>query len=317
LIEKEATPATPLGLTAFFQQVGKIIFPNDWDETEAASILKRRAHKKDEEALHAAQTRGLEVDEKLSEQLLGGTIKLAVDLESLGKLIPPEYKDQETQNAPLMRKYLDDCKRLNQPIDFRKSPEGSSSFTDDQHEVFDSVATLIGYPTRSYYEIRIARIKPDCIDWSVGDITIERDAIDANWDLLKCNKEDITPKELNNLRAWILNPDAALSLFTHHEAPASNAIRAPHVKHNWDRICGLIWRCLAVEKTCSDKVATQTQLANTVTDVLEREKLPVPSYSQLMEAAKHVLDQYARSDIKGPFPVKFSRGRRAAPARGL
>ncbi len=120
MIKKDVTSATRLALNAFFQQVGKIMFPNDWDETEAASLLKPRASKTADEKLRAAQKRGADVDEELCEQLLGGSIKIAVDLESLGKLIPPTYRDEKAKNVQLLKKYVDECKQLNQPIDYMK-----------------------------------------------------------------------------------------------------------------------------------------------------------------------------------------------------
>jgi hypothetical protein len=317
LINNEATAARRLRLNAFFQEVGKIMFPNDWDETEAASLLTPQASKTADEKLRAAQKRGAEVDEELCEQLLGGSIKIAVDLESLGKLIPPGYRDEQAQNAQLFKKYADECKLLNQlPTDYKKCPYVESIFTSDEHEVFDSLELLIGGQARNYYEIRIDRMELHCIDWSTGKISVERNVIDADLDSLKCNEKDIAPQELNNLTAWILNADAALSLFTPHETPSSNAKRTTRVKHDWNKICGLMWRCLAVEKPLSDEFALQTRLKDTVTDDLERNDLPVPSHSQLMVAANHVLDQYTRSDIVGPFQAKFSRSKSAKPEHG-
>jgi hypothetical protein len=311
LIKKDVTSATRLALNAFFQQVGKIMFPNDWDETEAASLLKPQASRAADEKVRAAQKRGADVDEELCEQLLGGSIKIAVDLESLGKLIPATYRDEKAQDAQLIKKYLDEGKPLNRPGDYMKIPSVTSIFTSDEHEVFDSLELLIGDQARNYYEIRIDRMELDRIDWSTGKISVERNAIDVDWDSLKFNEKDIAPQELNNLTAWILNPDAALSLFTPHETPSSNAKQTTRVKHDWNEICGLMWRCLAVEKPLSDEFALQTRLKNTVTDDLERNDLPVPSHSQLMVAANHVLDQYTRSDIVGPFRVKFGRGKSA------
>ena len=237
-------------------------------------------------------------------------------LESLANLIPPAYRDEKAQNAQLSKQYFDECKRLNQPIDYVKGPKFISIVDAGEYEVFDSLESLIGEEARNYYEIRIDRIDADCIDWSTGKINVERDAIDVNWDFVECSGKEIVPHELNNLGAWIVDPDAALSLFAPHEAPSSNAKHTTRLKHDWDKICGLMWRCLAFEKPRSDQRALQTRLVETVVDDLERHKLPVPAPSQLMAAAKHVLDQYATSDITGPFRVKFGRGKPAEPERG-
>ena len=311
MIKKEATAARRLRLNAFFQQVGEIMFPSDWDATEAASLLTRQASRTSDEKLRAAQKRGTDVDEELCEQLLGGSIKIAVDLESLRKLIPPLYRDEMAQNAQLFKKYKDECMRLNKPIDYMKCPyDKSSFFTSGEFEVFDSIEDLIGtLNERNYYEIKNDCIEVDSIDWSAGYISVSRYAIDANWDFLKCGTNEIVPDELENLKAYILNPSQALSLFTPHETPSSNAKQTTRVKHDWNKICGLMWRCLAVEKPLSDEFALQTRLKNTVTADLERNDLPVPSDSQLMVAANHVLDQYTRSDLDGPFRAKFTRSK--------
>ena len=313
MINKEATAARRLRLKAFFQQVGKIIFLNDWDETEAASLLTLQASRTADEKLRAARKRGAEVDEELCEQLLGGSIKIAVDLELLGKLIPPLYRDEKAQNAQLFKKYKDECTRLNQPIDYIKCPYVKSSFfASGELDVFDSIQDLIGtLNERNYYEIKNYCIDVGRNDWNAGDISVSRYAIDANWDFLKCSTKEIVPDELENLKAYILNPSQALSLFTPHETPSSNAKQTARVKHDWNQVCGLMWRCLAVEKPLSDEFALQTRLKNIVADHLERNDLPVPSDSQLMVAANHVLGQYTRSDLDGPFRAKFSRSQSA------
>jgi len=290
------------------------MLPSGWDETEAASLLTAQASRTADEKLRAAQKRGADVDEELCEQLLGGSIKIAVDLESLGKLIPPLYRDEKAQNAQLFKEYAAECKRLNQlPTGYKKCPYVKSSFfASGEFEVFDSTEDLIGTRNeRNYYEIKNDCIEVDRIDWGAGDISVSRYAIDADWDFLECSTKEIVPDELENLKAYILNPSQALSLFTPHETPSSNAKQITCLKHDWSEIRGLMWRCLAVEKPPSDDFALQTRLKNTATDTLERNDLPVPSDSQLLAAAKHVLDQYARSDIVGPFRVKFGRGKSA------
>jgi hypothetical protein len=314
LINKDVTPARRLRLNAFFQRVGKKMFPNEWDESEAAS-LKPQASRTADEKLHAAQKRGADVDEESWEQLLGGSIKIAVDLEWLGKLIPPSYRDEKAQNAQLSKQYFDECKRLNQPIDFVKGPKFISIVDAGEYEVFDSLELLIGEEARNYYEIRIDRIDADCIDWSTGKINVERDAIDVNWDFLECSGKEIVPHELNNLGAWIVDPDAALSLFTLHETPSSNAKQPTRVTHDWNNICGLMWRCLAIEKPLSDEFSLQSHLQNTVADALACQNIPAPAPSQLKHAAQWVLGQYARSDMAESLRPNFSRRKSAKPDR--
>ena len=317
MINNEATAARRLRLNVFFQEVGKIMFPNDWDGTEAASLLTPQASRTADEKLGAAQKRGADVDEELCEQLFGGSIKILVDLESLGKLIPPLYRDEKAQNAQLFKKYVDECKRLNQPIVYMECPYVKSSFfASGEFEVFDSIEHLIGTPNkRNYYEIKNDGIEADGIDWSAGDISVSRYAIDANWDFLNCSTKEIVPDELENLKAYILNPDAALSLFTPHETPASNAKQTTRVTHDWNKISGLMWRYLAIEKPLSGEFSLQTILENTVADELARQDIQAPAPSQLKAAAKHVLGQYARSDMAGELRPNFSRSKSAKPDR--
>ena len=272
MIKKDVTSATRLALNAFFQQVCKIMFPNDWDETEAASLLIPQASRTADEKLRAAQKRGADVDEELCEQLLGGGIKIVVDLESLGKLIPRTYRDEKAKNAQLIKEYLEECERLNMPIDYMKIPSVTSSFfASGESEVFDSIEDLIGtLNERNYYEIKNDRIEAGGIDWSAGDISVSRYAIDANWDFLKCSTKEIVPDELENIKAYILNPSQALSLFAPHETPPSNAKQTTRVKHDLNKISGLMWRYLAIKKPLSGEFSLQTILENTVADELAR-----------------------------------------------
>ena len=317
MINKVATAARRLRLNAFFQQVGKIMFPNEWDVTEAESLLTLQASRTADEKLLAARKRGIEVDEELCEQLSGGSIKIAVDLELLGKLIPPLYREEKAKNAQLIKEYVDECKRLNQPIDYMKCPYVKSSFSaSGEFEVFDSIEGLIGtLNERNYYEINTDRIETDRIDWSAGDISVSRHAIDAKWDFLNCSTKEIVPDELEKLKAYILNPDAALSLFTPHETPSSNAKQATRVNHDWNKISGLMWRYLAIEKPLSGEFSLQTILENTVADELARQDIQAPAPSQLKAAAKHVLGQYARSDMAGELRPNFSRSKSAKSGR--
>ena len=63
-------------------------------------------------------------------------IKIAVDLESLGKFIPPLYRDEKARNAQLFKKYKDECARPNQPIDYMKCPYDISSFFASGEEAY-------------------------------------------------------------------------------------------------------------------------------------------------------------------------------------
>ncbi len=153
----------------------------------------------------------------------------------------------------------------------------SRFFVSGESEVFDSLEDLIGtLNERNYYELKSDGIEVDRINWSAGDISVSRYAIDAEWGFLNCSTKEIVPDELENLKAYILNPSQALSLFTPHETSSSNAKQITPLKHDWSEICGLMWRCLAVEKPPSDDFALQTRLKNTVTDDLEQNDCNYP-----------------------------------------
>jgi hypothetical protein len=169
---------------------------------------------------------------------------------------------------------------------------------------------------RNYYEIKNDCIEVDRIDWGAGDISVSRYAIDADWDFLNCSTKEIVPDELENLKAYILNPSQALSLFTPHETPSSNAKQTTRLKHDWNKVCGLMWRYLAIEKPLSGEFSLQTILENIVADELARQDIQAPAPSQLKAAAKYVLGQYARSDMAEPLRANFSRRKSVKPEHG-
>lgn len=100
MINKEATAARRLRLNAFFQQVGKIMFPIDWDDTEAASFLTAQASRTADEKLRAAQKRGAEVDEELCEQLLGGSDQDRGRSRVVGEVYPAPLQGREGPKRP-------------------------------------------------------------------------------------------------------------------------------------------------------------------------------------------------------------------------